>query len=82
MDLFLKLKKIIVSSSTDEVSRSMKKENLETVQPMLMNSCTEHMNNFIEQTKGVGWTFGVTTECRASSDHLFFICQNLLKNKE
>ena len=24
---------------------------------------------------------GATTECRATSDHLFYMCQNLFKNK-
>ena len=25
--------------------------------------------------------FGATTECRATSDHLFYMCQNLFKNE-
>ena len=25
--------------------------------------------------------FGATTECRATSDNLFYMCQNLLKNE-
>ena len=44
--------------------------------PYVTHMCLLRLNGDLS-----GSTFGATTECRATLDHMFYMCQNLLKNE-